>query len=362
MAYFAVVKDRDNRALSVTTCHLNLWVLPGFWGHYCQFDVGLRVKAEEDGLTAFLLALPFIVRESGVEDLHDLLLRNDTAPLVFGEPVLVQGTQISYGGIQNLTVGRIHTQKSKEVAEWTDRANACSVWKLELASALMRDDEQYLRLRFPIGQLGRRWVQKRTLFAENGAIMDFRVADIREAQEAKDWASLQEKIVPIGTLNAFVITPVSLQARSASPDLRYTRLLEGNAWEPYIRRRTGLLRSQHLLIFYWKANDISIEKPFRGFLDLSREFGVSSLANHVRTGVVTVMVFAAAIYARHGYAAVDAQHVKALLIKLGYPAGGLTLVSVLVWLSRHREPAKKIYNALRRLVAATDRRFYRRSS
>ena len=192
--------------------------------------------------------------------------------------------------------------------------------------------------------------------------MDFRVADVREAQEAMDWASLQDKIVPIRMLNAFVITPVSLQARSASPDLRYTRLLEGNAWEPYIRRRTGLFRSRHLLIFYWKATDISIHTPFRGFLDLSREFGVSSFANHVRTGIVTVIVFFAAVYARNGYALVGEKHVNALLIKLGYPLGGVTLFSVLLKLFEHREPAKKIYNALRRFVGATDRRLYRRNS
>src|SRR4051794_19031999 len=115
MAYFAVVRDRDNKGLSIATCHLNLWVLPGFPGHYFQFDVGLRIKAEEDGLTGFLLALPFIVGRSGVEDLHDLLLRHDTAPLVFGEPVSLQGTQISYGEVKNLTIGRIQAQKSREV-------------------------------------------------------------------------------------------------------------------------------------------------------------------------------------------------------------------------------------------------------
>ena len=122
----------------------------------------MRVKAEEDGLTGFLLALPFIVGESGVEDLHDLLLRNDTAPLVFGEPVLAQGTKISYGDTKNLEVGRIHAQKSREVPEWTSKAKHCSVWKIELSSALMRDDEQYVRLRFSVGKLGRRWVLKRS--------------------------------------------------------------------------------------------------------------------------------------------------------------------------------------------------------
>lgn len=334
MSYFAVIKDRDNKALDVSTCHMNLWVLPGFVRRYFQFDVGLRIKAAEDGLTSFHLALPFIARASGVEDLHDLLLRHDTAPLIFGEPVTVDGTKISYGDVKDLTVGRIHAQKSYAIKEWTSNEQHCSVWKIDLATIINKNEEQYLRLRFPIDQLGRRWLPKRSLFANNGAIMDFRVADIREAQEAMDWASLQDKIVPITLLNAFVITPITLQVRSVSPALKYARLLEGNAWEPYIQRKTGIIRSRQLLIYYWKAENISIERPFRGFLDLSTEFGVSSLANHVRICIVVMLAFLGALYAHDGYAAVNPQQLKDFLVKFGYPATGLTLVGTLGWMFR----------------------------
>jgi hypothetical protein len=165
MAYFAVVKDRDSKAFTVSTCHVNLWVLPGFVRRYFQFDVGLRIRAAEDGLTNFLLALPFIVRSSGVEDLHDLLLRHDTAPLIFGEPVMVDGTKISYGDAKDLTVGRIHAQKSQAIKEWTSNEKHCSVWKIDLAAIINKNEEQYLRLRFPIEQLGRRWLPKRSLLA-----------------------------------------------------------------------------------------------------------------------------------------------------------------------------------------------------
>jgi hypothetical protein len=362
MAYFAVVKDRDNKAFNVSTCHLNLWVLPGFARRYFQFDVGVRIKAAEDGLTSFLLALPFIVLPSGVEDLHDLILRPDSAPLVFGEPVTVDGTKISYGDVTNLTVGRIHAQKSQAIKEWTSNKQHCSVWKIDLATTINKNEEQYLRFRFPIEQLGRRWLAKRSLLAHNGAIMDFRVADIREAQEAMDWASLQDKIVPITLLNAFVITPITLQARAVSPALKYTRLLEGNAWERYLGRKTGIIRSRQLLTFYWKAENISIEQPFRGFLDLSTEFGVSSLANHVRTGIVVMLAFLAALYAHDGYAGINPQQLKDLLVKFGYPAGGLTLVGTFGWMFRSWRPIKKTFSAIRWLAGATDRRLYRRTS
>jgi hypothetical protein len=92
------------------------------------------------------------------------------------------------------------------------------------------------------------------------------------------------------------------------------------------------------------------------------QFGVSSVANHGRTGVIAVLAFVLALYGRDGYAAVDAQQVKALLVKIGYPAGGITIVGVLTWALRHREPGKRIHNFIRRAIGATDRLLFRRSS
>ena len=75
-----------------------------------------------------------------------------------------------------------------------------------------------------------------------------------------------------------------------------------------------------------------------------------------------VLAFVLALYARDGYAAVDAQQVRALLVKIGYPAGGITLLTALTWAFRHREPGKRIYNAIRRGFGAADRILFRRSS
>jgi hypothetical protein len=361
MAYFAVVKDRDNKAFDVPICHLNLWVLPSLVGHCFQFDVGIQIRANENGLTGFLLALPFTVAKDGMEDLHDLLLSKETAQLIFGEPVVVKGETISYGMVKDLKVGRIFAQKSSEIPVWSSQAKHCSVWKIDLVSVLNCGEEEYVRLRFHIAGLGRRWMCKRSLLADNGAVMDFRVSDIREAQEAMDWAGLQDRIVGIGTLYAFVITPVSLQLRSVSPDLKYVRLLEGDAWEPYIRRKTGIIRSHQLLIFYWKAKDVSIEKPFRGFLDLSREFGVSSWANHFRTGIVAVLSFIAALYLREGYSAVDSHVIRAWLFKVGYPVSGITVFSAMLWIFRHTKPALKLYTVTRQATRAIDKWLYRRN-
>ncbi len=361
MAYFAIVKDRDNKAFEVPICHLNLWVLPGLIGLCFQFDAGIHLRANEDGLTSFLLALPFSVAKDGIEDLHDLLLNRETAQLIFGEPVVVKGATVSYGTVKDLKVGRVLAQKSSEVPVWSNRTKHCSVWKIDLASVLNCGEEQYVRLRFHIEGLGRRWMRKRSLMADNGAVMDFRVADIREAQEGMDWAGLQDRIVGIGTLYAFVIAPVSLQLRSVSPDLKYVRLLEGDAWEPYIRRRTGIVRSHQLLIFYWKATDVSVEKPFRGFLDLSREFGVSSWPNHFRTGIVAVLSFITALYLREGYSAIDSHIVRAWLFKVGYPASGITLFSAMLWIFRHTKPAMKLYTVTSQATRAIDKLLYRRN-
>jgi integrase len=40
-----------------------------------------------------------------------------------------------------------------------------------------------------------------------------------------------------------------------------------DALNTHLKRKTGVLRSRQLLIFYWRAENVSIEKPFRGFLE-----------------------------------------------------------------------------------------------
>src|ERR1035438_4562491 len=248
MAYFSIIRDRDNKRFDVVACHLNFWILPGILGRKFLLDVGIRIKAAEDGLTAFLVTLPVAVSGEGVMDLHDVLLNPGTAELVFGRPINIRGQTISYANVKDLDVGRISEKKSTQLEDWSDSRQSCCAWRIELADTLNAGQEQYLRFRFPVEHAGNLWLPKRTLLALNGALIDLRVADIRESQEARDWASFRDRIVPINKLNAFVVAPVSLHLRSASPMLKYVRLLEGLAWKPYIRRRTGIWRFERLVI------------------------------------------------------------------------------------------------------------------
>jgi len=73
------------------------------------------------------------------------------------------------------------------------------------------------------------------------------------------------------------------------------------------------------------------------------------------------MAFVAALHLRAGYSGVDLQVVKSLLLKVGYPAGGITAFSVIVWTFRHRQPARQIYNAIRLAIRKMDKHLYRRN-
>src|SRR5205807_340885 len=135
------------------------------------------------------------------------------------------------------------------------------------------------------------------VFKRIGAKVDFRVCDVRETSTTL--GSEEASILPIEDLYVFVVAPLSLQARSFSPALRYTRVLEGTAWARYLASAITPRPSAKLVVYYWRAappsspqgtlpgsaavgdHRLSINplNPFRAFLDLSREYGPTTLLN-----------------------------------------------------------------------------------
>jgi hypothetical protein len=137
--------------------------------------------------------------------------------------------------------------------------------------------------------------------------VDFRVCDVRETSTTL--GSEEASILPIEDLYVFVVAPWSLQAQTFSPALRYTRVLEGTAWARYLESAVTPRPSTKLVVYYWRAAQPSIPQgtlpgfaapgdvrlsinplnPFRAFLDLSRQYGPTTLLNHFITLLLVVI-------------------------------------------------------------------------
>jgi hypothetical protein len=179
-----------------------------------------------------------------------------------------------------------------------------------------------------------------------------RIAEVREAVGLSKWDGLIERIVPIETLNLFVVAPSTLQAAAISPAPRYIRVLEGNAWAPYIGRAPDLFRSGKLIVYYWrhKSEDegkraIDPDNPFRAFIDLNRP---SIFANPIVAILLALsVVIAGSLFAKHDSDIISS---AAFLWGLGsavLAAFSLGLVTLIVRLvPKVRNACEKIYLAI----------------
>jgi hypothetical protein len=295
MAYFAIIRDRDD-SFNVVQCHINIWCLGGIFGHSnFVWDVGLRLRGTtETKIKKIYLALPIGTDRSGLEDLHDRLLDQHTAELVFGNPVKIDGDEITYDE-HPVTLARVDTCNRIEDKCGSDY----SFWEVGIGPPLVPQKDLYIRMRLRIAHCGNTWVWKRSLGRKNGALVDLRVSDVREAVAVGTWASFKDRIVPIEKLNLLVIAPDFLQMRAVSPSLRYMRLLESRAWENYLGQSPNVLGRRRLIIYHWRSpkdEPVDVKKPFLAFLDLSRDYGFVRPANHV-TAAVFILAIAAIAYA-----------------------------------------------------------------
>jgi hypothetical protein len=298
MAFFAIIRDHDD-SFEVLQCHINIWCLGGILGHSnFVWDVGLRLKGTVDKkVTKLYMAFPFGAEGSGIEDLHDRLIHQHTAELVFGSPVKIDGDEITYDE-HPVVLGRVDTSRRIEDKCGPDY----SFWEIAIAPTLAKDKELYVRIRIRIARCGSTWVWKRSLGRKNGALVDLRVSDVREAVAVEPWGSFKDRIVSIEKLNLLVIAPDFLQMRAVSPALRYMRLLESRAWENYLGQSPNLLGRRRLIIYHWrsqKGEPVDVKTPFLAFLDLSRDYGFVRPANHVRAAIF-IVVMAAIVYGYGG--------------------------------------------------------------
>ncbi len=390
MGFFAIARDDGGASFQVKECHINLWSLPRLLGlslFLCDVGVLLEADANSD-LASLQIALPFGTASDGASDLREKLHDEKVVQLIFTKraqidtrnPVTVitlDDTAGVSGAASAPTTLNVYPV-SLEYGERRDQANF-SLWKITFPNPVPQGQKAYIRVRFKVKSRGRMWSWKRasTSFTHNGALIDLRIADMREALLVRDRDSLRNLIVEIDRLFVFVIASSRFRLQVVDPATYYIRLIEGRAWEGYLDRATGILGKPRMVIYEWRSKNgdkVDLRNPFRIFLQLGQEYGLWSLGNHMRTAILTavlllVMLFGSgSLHVQSSSAAAAAgKHLPDFLTTvgqhLGITLGGITVVGLITLVlglsGRYIKPAQDLYNLVKTGFSKLDQHTYR---
>lgn len=300
MGGFAITTTDPQPNLEIVTCHVNIWALKSLtWNPVFYYDVGLELRGLHDGETTLRMYLPF--ESERAEDLRHVFNDQETAGLVFGEQVGLNGDQLTFQSRAPLTA---HSVEKKIVKVAAESGHTQTVYDVTLKREFDAVTSYYVRMRFVAKSLRGLWQIKRSLFMSNGATADLRFLDMRDWFKTDDHHPERERIRPIQRLQVFVIAPAAFQLRAANPSLKYMRMLEPRSWTHYLGRVPSKTRGDKYLIYYWDSKrrngqaeaceagntEITTLEPARLFLDISRDFGYMLPWNLVRIGAVVFLL------------------------------------------------------------------------
>lgn len=281
MGFFALTSRGVAGQIDVLAAHLCLWVLPKrYIGRTFFFDVGLRLHATGSAVRRFRVALPFVA--DTITDLSAIVLDAQFNPLIFGRPVRVNGDRITYDATQ-LEQGNINDRVIAVSVTGSTRDDhgqgddGFCTWSVELDNPISANETVYVRFRFPIADPFRIWFSKGWSLAKGSYVVDLRVADVRESVLLGIGRNEVDHIVAIRHLFLFVITPAHFTPQHISPTLHYSRLLEGNVWQPYLASCGRFNRRTKLSIHQWRKiqdhDPVTVTNPFIGYMDVMRDAG-----------------------------------------------------------------------------------------
>lgn len=285
MGFFAVSKLGAEASYDIEACHLSFWVIPRPWyrlfGFDFSVDIGLRIKSEHP-LRRLRIVVPFDSQESSIVDLSAAVLDQKFNSLIFGRQVKVKDDVIEYDGplsgddpIRDRVIPISAKSSVPHPPTGTDRTGY-SVWSVELAKSISTGEGAYVRFRITAQKPWRVWSSKGWGLAKRGVVLDFRISDVRESILLGHGQSEAEHILPIKQLFLFLVAPMYFVPIHFSPILHYTRLLEPKVWEKYLEFSSSHVDGAKLSIHQWRytnGHPISVDNPYRAYMDLSREFG-----------------------------------------------------------------------------------------
>jgi hypothetical protein len=360
MGFLGIVLAPDGPKFEVPEVHINLWVLPGLLGrHVVYFDIGIHLCADPAvPLESFCVVLPAATTDE-VTDLADVFKNKDAAQLIFGERVDVMAEQLKFIDGESVPILRISS--SLTCRDNKKSSPSFSRWDIRLARPLTT--KGYVRLRFRIRTRGHMLLMRGYGMLASRILADLRVSDPRESATVPDGALYEEALVTIGKLYCYVMLPARFHSPSASPEMHYIRILEGSTWEPYLGRATYLLRQGKLTVYCWyHLEPITMNRPFRAFIDVKRDTRVllpySFLLTIVAT-VLTVLLLLDPSLVEHSRMAGVLEFVNQALRPVLVALGATTIIGALFAAWRRRTALKSTTDRAARALLVVENSLYR---
>jgi len=305
LTYFSLLPSNDpnDGDYVVDHCHMNVWSLPGLFGHRPTLvDIGVLFEAVPgpNALKAMEMVIPArVVKQL---DLSREVANTHNAQLIFGRHFRsATGSTLTLDGSGTINVVSVAQAKDEsKLQRITDDADR-ELTGLRVELGPVPAGKAYIRVRFVVDGTAGMWRWNKVLFRRAGAIIDFRVHDPREGgHDHNSRARVQGRDKPIPRLDAFFMLSERFQLSAQNPELEYTRTLEGSRWRDYLRRSPGgFFRRERILVHRWKVHEsgqapgVRAENPFRGYLQFQRSPALRPISDTLVVAAATaVLVFA----------------------------------------------------------------------
>lgn len=233
--------------------HLNIWCVPGIPTPHYIVDIGGFISvgpaSGTAALPAILLGLPFV--SSKAECLASAFSGNTKAwQLIFGRIVPTSWCKV----------------QACERDEHSD--GSYTVWRITFDQPVHAGERKYFRLRFADPEHVR-FVHEYKVFplAFHQKLFDIRIYEFREQWHVSDEIKnlFETRLLKVREANVFLIAPTRFQILQYSPQPTYIRILEGRAWEEYLRRKVSIGGgSEKLTIYSWKYVSKEAGKSYQG--------------------------------------------------------------------------------------------------
>jgi hypothetical protein len=359
MGFLGKRRDPAGPDFMVPELHVNLLLLPGLFGRQViLIDLGIHLQVDAGGpLTTFEIALPAGTDPEGLTDIAKSLETTETAQLIFGERVSVEGGSLRFEDGTSVPLCNISKTGTKRDAQKS--TVGFSHWRIELAHPVA--SRGYLRLRFRVLSRGRMLLKRGFGMFASRILIDFRISDLRESWTVPDGPIYRDALVPIQKLYFFVVLPARFHDPSMSPRPRYMRILEGTLWEPYLQRAVYLLRQGKMTVYSWRAESITITAPFRVFLDVTRDtrLRVYYLLLAAVVTVLTLLLVDPSLISRSTFFELLGRLWVKSRAEVFQLLGVTSLGGLVVWLLRRQTTIRGALPRIRRMLIMVESAMYR---
>eukprot|EP01093_Parvamoeba_rugata_P006000 TRINITY_DN1913_c0_g2_i4.p1 TRINITY_DN1913_c0_g2~~TRINITY_DN1913_c0_g2_i4.p1 ORF type:complete len:343 (+),score=8.07 TRINITY_DN1913_c0_g2_i4:299-1327(+) len=291
----------------VETLHFNLWIIPQKFRHVIfrrhtgrslvslfiprffrnYIDIGLRIKVVPGGeLSHIEMHLPAVNEKEDLSfhDLSEVVLNDRINDLLFGRKVNVD---VDNGVIEYSRDGVKIIDKVIGVSNIVNLKNN-GRYRIDFEKPLQASFDKefyYVRFRYECRNSDEILNEKGWGFAKLGFVVDLRLNDIRETVEFNE-INQSHNMKDVKEFNAFIIHPTNFMRSAQSPSVHYSRILEPNAWRPYLESCKPYSDARKYVINQWKTQGVvTSSSPYRMFAQLQNEFGLHVFIMYFLGGV-----------------------------------------------------------------------------